>query len=388
MSTVVSLVCVLLSLGWGGPGMAQDRPLEIVMDHYLLEGTEALDKGETDRARRAFEKIEALEVEPPPAFLFEYGQLLLEHGTTEAEVRKGEGLLNRFIAKELKEFERDTATVTVRSRAAVKIEHLACQADADCRAAAERAKAEQADAERRRQVRRHQFRERLRMVSIPGGSFMMGCTGEQHECDDDEDPVHVVQVNDFEMGQYEVTQALWEAVMGENPSAFTDCAQCPVEKVSWEDVRQFLKKLNVQTEDQYRLPTEAEWEYAARGGQQSRGYEYPGSHTPGVVAWYQKNSGNQTHPVGQKEPNELGLYDMSGNVEEWVEDCWHDSYMGAPADGWAWTSENSGDCSLRVLRGGSWNYPPRSLRAANRGRFTTGVRYTYFGFRVARTLTP
>ena len=324
MKTVMTLVCVILSLGWGGVGMAQDRLPEILMDQYLLEGTEALEKGEPDRARRAFGKIEALEVEPPPAFLFAEGQLVVAQGRVVAD-----------------------------------------------------------------RQRQEQFGEHLRMVSTPGGSFKMGCTSEQRECGDDEYPVHEVQVRAFEIGQYEVTQALWEAVMGGNPSRFKNCgAQCPVENVDWDAVQRFLKRLNMQTGSQYRLPTEAEWEYAARGGQQSRGYQYAGSDDPGVVAWYAGNSGKETTPVGQKGANELGLYDMSGNVREWVQDCWHGSYKGAPSDGRAWESENSGDCSYRVLRGGSWVSEPWDLRSANRDWNRSGVRLINNGFRLARTLTP
>ena len=223
------------------------------------------------------------------------------------------------------------------------------------------------------------------MVSIPGGSFRMGCTREQRECYGDENPVHEVQVRAFEIGRYEVTQAVWAAVMGENPSRFSDCAQCPVENVDWDDIQVFLKRLNEQTGSQYRLPTEAEWEYAARGGQQSRGYQYAGSNDLDAVAWYEGNSGDKTHPVGQKEPNELGVYDMSGNVWEWVQDCWNDSYRGAPSDGRAW---ESGDCSVRVLRGGSWSSAPRNLRSADRSGDPSGDRYGDVGVRLARTLTP
>ena len=323
MSTVMTLVCVILSLGWGGMGMAQDLLPEIVMDQYWLEGTEALEKEQSDQARRAFEKIEALEVEPP-AFLFAEGQLLVAQGRVAADHQRQE-----------------------------------------------------------------QFREHLRMVSIPGGSFRMGCTREQRECEDWENPVHEVQVRAFEIGQYEVTQALWTAVMGENPSRFSDCAQCPVENVDWDDIQRFLKRLNMQTGSQYRLPTEAEWEYAARGGQESRGYRYAGSNDPDVVAWYTGNSGKGTHPVGQKGANELGLYDMSGNVWEWVQDCWHYDYDGAPSDGRAWESGNSGDCSYGVLRGGSWDFTPWLLRVAHRGSYPSGIPYfNNLGFRLARTLMP
>ena len=151
------------------------------------------------------------------------------------------------------------------------------------------------------------------MVQVQGGTFTMGCTREQRPCYDHEKPAHQVQVRAFQIGKYEVTQQLWEVVMGKNPSHFDNCPQCPVEQVSWEDVQNFLKALN-QTGAQYRLPTEAEWEYAARGGQQSRGYQYAGGENLDAVGWYEENSGYKPHPVGQKQANELGLYDLSGNV--------------------------------------------------------------------------
>ena len=220
------------------------------------------------------------------------------------------------------------------------------------------------------------------MVRVPGGRFTMGCTQEQSDCEDDEKPAHQVEVSSFEIGKYEVTQALWEALMGTNPSHFSGCARCPVEQVSWDDVQVFLRKLNAEG-GRYRLPSEAEWEYAARGGRQSRGYEYAGSDNPNAVAWYFGNSGRKTHQVGQQQANELGLHDMSGNVGEWVQDCWNNNYAGAPSNGRAWTR---GDCSRRVLRGGSWNYRPWGLRSAYRGRSTTGSRFSSIGFRLARSL--
>ena len=137
------------------------------------------------------------------------------------------------------------------------------------------------------------------MVRVPGGTFTMGCTREQTDCADDEKPAHQVRVRSFELSKYEVTQELWEAVMRENPSYFENCPQCPVERVSWNDVQGFLRELNAGG-GRYRLPSEAEWEYAARGGPQSRGYEYAGSDRPNAVAWYGGNSGRKTHPVGQK----------------------------------------------------------------------------------------
>ena len=224
------------------------------------------------------------------------------------------------------------------------------------REAEERARLEAAAEARRlaEEGRRQQEWEKLGlvMVRVDGGSFTMGCqSGRDSNCFGDEKPAHQVQVRSFEIGKYEVTQALWEAVMGDNPSSFTGCARCPVEKVNWDDVQVFLRKLNELTGERYRLPTEAEWEYAARGGWQSRGYRYAGGNDVGSVGWYRDNGRKRTHPVGGKRANELGLHDMSGNAYEWVQDCWNDSYQGAPGNGRAW---ESGDCSLRVARGGSW----------------------------------
>ena len=220
------------------------------------------------------------------------------------------------------------------------------------------------------------------MVRVEGGSFTIGCTPEQENCNDDEKPTHLVQVGSFEIGKYEVTQELWEAVMGANPSAFEDCPQCPVETVCWDDIQVFLAKLNAGG-GQYRLPSEAEWEYAARGGQQSQGFQYAGSNDWAAVAWYYENTDNRTHPVGEKQANELGLFDMSGNVREWVQDCYHASYDGAPSDGQAWEPE---DCVRRAIRSGSWYGKPSYVRSANRFWYAVYFRNNNLGFRIARTL--
>ena len=164
----------------------------------------------------------------------------------------------------------------------------------------------------------------IQMVAVQGGTFTMGCTSEQgDDCYDDERPAHRVTVSDFYIGKYEVTQAQWRAVMGFNPSYFKG-DNLPVETVSWDDVMDFIHKLNSLTGRQYRLPTEAEWEYAARGG---NNYKYSGSNSAGNVAWYGYNSSRTTHPVGTKSANGFGLYDMSGNVYEWCSD-WYRAYNG------------------------------------------------------------
>jgi formylglycine-generating enzyme required for sulfatase activity len=216
------------------------------------------------------------------------------------------------------------------------------------------------------------------MVAISAGNFDMGEPGETHR----------VTVKTFALGKTEVTQGQWKAVMGSNPSYFPQCGDdCPVEQVSWDDAQIFLKKLSDKTGKIYRLPSEAEWEYACRAGGQ---HEYCGSDTLDEVGWYGAhatpvgNSGKNTNPVARKQANALGLYDMSGNVWEWVEDCWNSSYAGAPADGSAWTT---GECSVgRVLRGGSWGGFPQFSRAAYRFRVVATYRDFSLGFRPARML--
>ena len=222
------------------------------------------------------------------------------------------------------------------------------------------------------------------MVQIAGGSFTMGWKDAQRdgEGNESEKPSRSVQVAAFAMSRYPVTQAQWHAVMGGNPSHFKNCDNCPVESLSWDDIQEFLQKLNALTGKKYRLPSEAEWEYAARGGNQSRGYLYSGSNDVNEVGWYSGNSGSKTQPVGGKKPNELGLYDMSGNVWEWCEDNWHDSYQNAPTDSRPWVDNPRG--GSRVLRGGSWNNLRMGLRAADRDWSAPFNRFKNFGFRLAR----
>jgi len=221
------------------------------------------------------------------------------------------------------------------------------------------------------------------LIRVPGGTFTMGCTAEQgSECSSDENPAHQVRLKDFYIGKYEVTQALWRNVMGnDSPNLhFKGCDQCPVETVSWEEVQVFLKKLNAQTSRQYRLPTEAEWEYAARGGALSKGYKYAGSNSIDDVAWYSSNAGSNTHAVGGKKANELGLFDMSGNVWEWCGD-WFGTYpVGANSNP---LGPSTG--SYRVFRGGSWSYDPQYARVVSRYGLGASFRRHALGFRLART---
>lgn len=207
---------------------------------------------------------------------------------------------------------------------------------------------------------------------------MMGATAEQGSdaCSTDK-PAHQVTLSDYFIGKYEVTQAEWEAVMGKNPSKFKG-ANRPVEKVSWKDCQKFIKKLNSLTGLNFTLPTEEQWEYAARGGKKSLGYKYSGSNDIGSVAWYQDNSGSETHPVGQKQANELGLYDISGNVSEWCSDRWGSNSSNSQTNP---TGAASG--SYRVLRGGGWNYLATFCRVASRGYNPVTIRGNYSGMRLA-----
>lgn len=217
------------------------------------------------------------------------------------------------------------------------------------------------------------------LVFVRGGTFTMGCTSEQgSDCLEDEKPAHQVAVSDFYIGKYEVTQKQWREVMGTNPSSFKDCDECPVEQVSWADVQEFIIKLRAKTGKQYRLPTEAEWEYAARGGSMSWGYKYSGSNMMGEVGWYLGNAGGKTHPVGQKQANELGLYDMSGNVWEWCED-WYGEYSRSAQR----NPRGPSGASDRVNRGGSWNDDARSCRTSIRDNYAPSLRGRNLGFRLA-----
>jgi formylglycine-generating enzyme required for sulfatase activity len=243
----------------------------------------------------------------------------------------------------------------------------------------------------------------IEMIAVEGGTFRMGAQRTDrikpnYDADawDNESPVHKVTLSDFFIGKYPVTQAQWEAVMGSNPSYFKG-DNLPVERVSWYDIvgtsgatqvingityysDGYIYKLNRKTGKKYRLPTDAEWEYAARGGTSSMGYKYSGSNTVGDVAWYWNNSGSKTHKVGTKQANELGIYDMSGNVWEWCAD-WYGPYSNA--------TQTNPTCptsdSHRVIRGGSWNYFARFARVSFRGSVSDApdARYDSQGFRLA-----
>ena len=218
----------------------------------------------------------------------------------------------------------------------------------------------------------------IEMVFVEGGTFQMGATSEQgSDADADERPVHTVTLSSFYIGKTEVTQNLWMAVMGGNPSYFKKGGNYPVESVSWDDIQEFLKKLNAATGKMYRLPIEAEWEYAARGGSKSSGYKYSGSNNIGDVAWYNDNSSNETHLVASKAPNELGIYDMSGNVWEWCQD-WYGNYTSSTQT----NPQGASSGSDRVLRGGSWSYGAKICRVSFRNGNGPDIRFNDSGFRL------
>lgn len=248
----------------------------------------------------------------------------------------------------------------------------------------------------------------FKMVAIQGGSFKMG----SNDGDSFEQPVHQVNIPHFYMGETEVTYTQFKTFI-EASSYVTDAekngyswvydeewkkkegidwrynssqeliggnSQHPVVHISWNDAQAYCRWLSKKTGKRYRLPSESEWEYAARGGNKSRGYKYAGSNSIGDVAWYDDNSGGKIHSVAQKQSNELGLYDMSGNVWEWCKDKWHSNYTGAPTNGSAWTS---GSPSYPVLRGGSWVDYAKDCRSAFRFAGSPDSSYIYFGFRLA-----
>ena len=214
----------------------------------------------------------------------------------------------------------------------------------------------------------------MEFVWIPAGKFRMGSTSS--EAFEDEQPVTQVRISrGFWLGKYEVTQAEWEAVMGSNPSSFNGCGHCPVEEVSWNDVQDFISRLNAQEgREVYRLPTEAEWEYAARAG--TKGDRYGDLD---AIAWYGDTSGRRTHPVGGKAPNAWGLHDVLGNVVEWVGD-WYGDYVGGSVT----DPQGPGSGPGRVIRGGCWVGAAKHSRTSNRNVSPPDVRYDFLGFRLAR----
>ena len=216
----------------------------------------------------------------------------------------------------------------------------------------------------------------IEMVFVEGGEFVQGSLKE-----DDEKPMHTTYVNDFFIGKFEITQRQWKIIMGSNPSFFDYCEECPVENVSWKDVESFIQMLNAETGMNYRLPTESEWEYAAKGGNKSMDYVFSGGDNPDEVGWYKGNNKQQTRKPGLKKPNELGIFDMSGNVMEWCNDWYSQSYYNQSP----YKNPTGPPGGIhKVIRGGSWNTGKMDIRAANRSYASRGGKYDDLGFRLAR----
>jgi formylglycine-generating enzyme required for sulfatase activity len=239
--------------------------------------------------------------------------------------------------------------------------------------------------------------ENFEMIFIEGGTFIMGCTNEQGgDCEDIEKPTHNETLPSFYMGKYEVTQRLWRAVMGAdlNQSYNSGCEDCPAEQLSWSDTQEFISKLNTLTGSIFRLPAEAEWEYAARGGKRSKGYKYSGGNNIDEVAWYidnyRKNKYGKrgtTHPAGMKKPNELGLYDMSGNVWEWcngwyAKEYYHNGKRVNPD----WPFPGTPRFFRRIIRGGSWGGIAKGCRVSYIDYDTENYSDEYGGFRLVLSL--
>ena len=222
------------------------------------------------------------------------------------------------------------------------------------------------------------------MILVEGGTFEMGATEEQGQEDPNENeyPVHVVNLSSYYICQTEVTQELWLAVMHTNPSLIHGDLMLPVDCVKWDMCQEFIAALNNILDDRFeiRMPTEAEWEFAARGGNKSRGYKYSGSNNVDDVAWYDSNSGEKTHPVGRKKPNELGIYDMSGNLWEWCYD-WQGYYR--PTEQTDPTGPTEG--THHIMRGGSWTYNQSFCRVSRRNYISSVIRAANCGLRLAMT---
>ena len=301
----------------------------------------------------------------------------------EDKLKKVDLLSIKQVREKMEEAERESFARREREEKEKQEQERQKQKKGEERMGLEREREGQGKQERKEMGEQYEFEVngiKFKMVYVEGGTFRMGATSEQgSDTREDEKPIQVVTVSDYYIGETEVTQELWKAVMGNNPSYFVGSDNLPVERVSWEDVLEFIKKLNGITGRKFRLPTEAEWEYAARGGNKSKGYKYSGSNNLDEVAWYNGNSGGQTHSVKKKKSNELGLYDMSGNVGEWCLD-WYGKYNsviqmnshGLPAG------------SYRVFRGGSFQTDRCSV--SNRNNLSPNTRYSGLGFRLVMSL--
>ena len=367
---------------------ALQLPPEIQADRYLVRAEMQIEEQDYASAKESMDRILELQdqhgLELPEQFFFRYAEIVERLGLYDEAIE--------FVTKYLTLAGRDgeqyrEALQLLNEAEAAKAEAEAARRRAEAAAEAARRRAEaarrraEAAAEAARR-RAEQARKRaaaaiagMEFVRIPAGEFRMGSRSAQ--AGDNERPRTRVRISrGFYLGKYEVTQELWQAVTGTNPSRFSGCGRCPVEKVSWNDAQEFIRRLNARAGGtRYRLPTEAEWEYAARAGTVGDRYG-----NVDAIAWHEDNSGERTHPVGQKAPNAWGLHDMLGNVHEWVQD----RYGGYPG---GLVTDPAGPSSglLRVRRGGSWMYDAWYCRASFRGIYSPGNRPDDLGFRLLRT---
>jgi formylglycine-generating enzyme required for sulfatase activity len=341
---------------------AQDKELapEVQLDLLVNSATKSMKAGRWEDAVQSFEKAMELGVNLPGEFYFLYGKALFKTGIYEYSLSSLTNYLT-LVGREGKYYEEAiTLVVDAENKQKEKVRRTS------------ESKQQQTDAAKETEDG---------MVFVKGGCFDMGDifgTGAS-----DEKPVHRVCVGDFYLGKTEVTQKQWEDVVGSNPSKF-QCGDCPVERVSWNNVQDFIKKLNEKTGMNYRLPTEAEWEYAARSGGWKE--QWAGTNDEakiGEYTWYGYTAEGRTHAVAGKTPNGIGLYDMMGNVWEWCAD-WYDKqyYETSPSKDPQGPSEGSN----RVIRGGGWRSKDKGLRTTDRNDFIpTSKKFTDIGFRLARS---
>ena len=364
------------------PRQRVELPPEILADKYLRQAEQLVREKDYEGARKALENLLALQqehgLEPGPEEHFRYARIWSEAGAPERAMEEAV----RYLQIRGREAEHYEDALDLINRA----ETEQARAEAGGGAAGDRPGASGI------RVAETVVFDGMEFVGIPPGEFLMGATGENAY--DNEQPVTRVRISQgFYLGKYEVTQAEWQAVMGNNPSRFSGCGRCPVGRISWEEVQEFIGRLNARSGGgRYRLPTEAEWEYAARAGTTTDTYAgdltKPDGNDPVVngIAWYEENSGKAIHAVGQKAPNGFGLYDMLGNVCEWVGD-WYGDYPGGEVTDPAGPASGSGRGyrSVRIYRGGGYLSLANFCRSAFRYGGLRGYRINYVGFRLLRT---
>ena len=375
MRGAIGSVVVSILLG-GFTVAAAQLPPEILADRYLLQAERFLADGDYGAALDAMNDVVGMQGEHnltlPDEFDFKYAQVALSAGLNDVAI---DSVTRYFVAPGSEgEFYSEALELLEEAEAGAREARAREVRDAEARAARE---AREQEIQTIRAALERDIQTAIEFVRIPAGEFLMGSTSA--DADDGEQPVTPVLISRaFDLGKYEVTQGQWEAVMGSNPSSIQECGlDCPVENVSWEDAKEFIRRLNAMDgAGTYGLPTEAEWEYAARAG--TTGDRYGNLD---AIAWCGENIAGRTHPVGGKAPNAFGLHDIIGNVHEWVEDRY------GPYPGEAVTDpEGAGSGSLRVFRGGSWYFSVRNCRSSYRGYDVAGGQHRFLGFRLLRTV--